>query len=80
MSDAAGFQCEVDARGLRCPEPVMMLHACIRRMAAGEVVRVVATDPSTTRDIPKFCEHLGHALLSESQAQGEYVYLVRKKS
>lgn len=58
----------------------MMLHARIRRMAPGEVVRVVATDPSTTRDIPKFCEHLGHALLSETQAQGEFVYFVRKKA
>lgn len=79
MSDEIAFQHEIDARGLRCPEPVMMLHVCVRRMAPGEVVRVVATDPSTTRDIPKFCEHLGHTLLSESQAQDEFVYFIRKK-
>lgn len=80
MKDEMTFQHEIDARGLRCPEPVMMLHMRVRRMAAGEVVRVVATDPSTTRDIPKFCEHLGHALLSESQTQDEFVYFIRKKT
>lgn len=70
---------EIDARGLRCPEPVMMLHAKIRRMAAGESVRVVADDPSTTRDIPKFCEHLGHTLVEQSADGGEFVYVVRKR-
>jgi len=74
------FQHDVDARGLRCPEPVMMLHMRIRKMQAGEVVRLTATDPSTTRDIPKFCEHLGHTLLGESAVQDEFVYFVKKKS
>lgn len=74
------WQHEIDARGLRCPEPVMMLHARVRRMAEGEVVRVRATDPSTTRDIAKFCRHLGHALLAEETAGDEFTFLVRKGS
>lgn len=77
MSDAAEY--EVDARGLRCPEPVMMLHARLRRMQGGETVRVLADDPSTARDIPKLCEHLGHALLHSEEHAGQYVYLVRKR-
>lgn len=80
MSDAIEFQHEVDARNLRCPEPVMMLHARVRKMQGGEVVRVTATDPSTTRDIPKFCEHLGHTLVAEQHGQDEFVFFVRKKS
>lgn len=72
------WQHDIDARGLRCPEPVMMLHAAVRRMAAGEVVRVVATDPSTTRDIAKFCRHLGHALLVEETRDDEFIFLVKK--
>lgn len=80
MSDAIDYQHELDARGLRCLEPVMMLHACIRRMPAGEVVRIVATDPSTTRDIPKFCQHLGHALLAEMTQDGDYFFYVRKRT
>ena len=52
----------LDAPGLFCPEPVMLLHNQIRDMNEGETVRVLATDPSTQRDIPKFCTFLGHEL------------------
>lgn len=69
---------ELDTCGLFCPEPVMLLHNKIRDMISGERVRVVATDPSTQRDIRKFCLFLGHDLVS-SDAQGDrYVYIIRK--
>ena len=70
----------LDARGLYCPEPVMMLHNRVREMAAGDLLEVLATDPSTTRDIPKFCRFLGHELLhQETLADGrEFRYVIRK--
>ena len=69
---------ELDARGLWCPEPVMLLHSCVRGMQAGEVVTVLATDPSTTRDIARFCEFLGHALLESAENDGELMFRIRK--
>ena len=45
---------QLDARGLFCPEPVMMLHNAVRDLGAGECLEVLATDPSTQRDIPRF--------------------------
>lgn len=72
------FDAELDARGLYCPEPVMMLHNRINDVAPGGVLRVVATDPSTTRDIPRFCQFLGHELVSEEEQNGEFVYLIRR--
>lgn len=68
----------LDARGLFCPEPVMLLHKKIRELNYGEMVVVTATDPSTSRDIPKFCHFLGHELLKSSTQDGEYVFCVRK--
>lgn len=56
----------------------MLLHNKIRDMQAGEVVRVLATDPSTQRDIPKFCTFLGHELLQQDQFDDQYRYLLRK--
>lgn len=55
----------LDTQGLICPEPVMMLHRTIRKADGGDVIEVLATDPATTRDIPNFCRHLGHELLSQ---------------
>ncbi|MEC7120246.1 MAG: sulfurtransferase TusA [Pseudomonadota bacterium] len=81
MSDADLPIIELDTRGLNCPEPVMMLHQTMRRAQAGQQIRILATDPSTTRDIPKFCLHLGHDLLSEPQDKSLAVleYRVQKR-
>ena len=69
----------LDATGLLCPEPVMLLHRKIREMASGDVLLVTATDPSTERDIPKFCTFLGHELLlAEVRGEGQYFYSIRK--
>ena len=69
---------ELDTCGLRCPEPVMMLHRQIRKMAVGETLLVRATDPATQRDIPQFCEFLPHELLEQSEVDGEYHFLIKK--
>ncbi|WP_024460655.1 sulfurtransferase TusA [Marinimicrobium sp. LS-A18] len=68
----------LDARGLVCPEPVMLLHRAVREVAAGEVIEMIATDPSTERDVPKFCLFLGHELVLEEREGEEYRYYIRK--
>ncbi|MCB1856125.1 MAG: sulfurtransferase TusA [Halieaceae bacterium] len=68
----------LDATGLYCPEPVMLLHNRIREIAVGDTLLVLSTDPASTRDIPKFCRFLGHSLLRHEEVQGEYHYLLRK--
>ena len=70
---------DLDATGLYCPEPVMLLHNRIRDIAVGEALRLTATDPSTTRDVPKFCLYLGHELVENLRQGNNYVYLIRKK-
>ncbi|MFB8829249.1 sulfurtransferase TusA [Azotobacter sp. CWF10] len=69
----------LDATGLNCPEPVMLLHNKVRDLAAGGLLKVIATDPSTRRDIPKFCIFLGHELLGQQEESGTYLYWIRKK-
>ncbi len=69
---------QLDACGRYCPEPVMMLHNKVRDLEAGEVLLVVATDPSTQRDIPKFCTFLGHELLEQINEEETFSYYIRK--
>ncbi|WP_018623731.1 sulfurtransferase TusA [Kangiella aquimarina] len=69
---------KLDALGLRCPEPVMMVRLNVRKMADGEVLLVVADDPSTTRDIPKFCTFMDHQLIGSDTDQLPYKYLIKK--
>ncbi|MGO1462469.1 MAG: sulfurtransferase TusA [Marinobacter sp.] len=72
------YDAELDARGLFCPEPVMMLHNRINDVAPGKILRVVATDPSTIRDVPRFCQFLGHELVSHTEQDDRFIYLIRR--
>lgn len=76
---SADDEIHLDASGLYCPEPVMLLHNKIRDIAPGQLLRLTATDPSTTRDVPKFCLYLEHELLESEQDGETYSYLIRKK-
>ncbi|WP_027853619.1 sulfurtransferase TusA [Marinobacterium litorale] len=72
---------EMDACGLFCPEPVMLLHSRVGELEPGQVLCVRATDPSTQRDIPRFCQFLGHELVATAEESGSvFVYYIRKGS
>lgn len=69
----------LDTSGLICPEPVMLLHKSVRELSIGQIIEVIATDPATTRDIPKFCQFLGHELISQSNTNDvSYRYIIKK--
>lgn len=68
----------LDAQGLRCPEPVMMVRKTVRKMTAGETLLVLADDPSTTRDIPSFCRFMDHKLLAAETENLPYRFLIQK--
>ncbi|NQY33873.1 MAG: sulfurtransferase TusA [Alteromonadaceae bacterium] len=69
---------QLDAIGLRCPEPVMMVRKNIRKIAVGETLLVIADDPSTTRDIPSFCRFMEHQLVAQQTETKPYQYLILK--
>ncbi len=58
----------------------MMLHNKMGDLKSGELLEVIATDPSTERDIPKFCQFLGHELVENTKCEERYYYLIRKGS
>lgn len=71
---------QLDALGLRCPEPVMMVRKAIRNIDIGETLLVQADDPSTTRDMVSFCEFMDHTLVAKKTDQTPFQYLIKKGS
>lgn len=69
----------LDAIGLRCPEPVMMVRMNIRKIATGETLLIKCDDPSTARDIPSFCRFMEHELIAQQTDVMPYLYVIRKK-
>jgi tRNA 2-thiouridine synthesizing protein A len=50
----------VDARGLKCPMPVLKMEKRLGQLASGASITVLATDPIAKIDIPLFCTQNGH--------------------
>lgn len=68
----------LDALGLRCPEPVMMIRLQVRKMQEGESLTIVADDPATARDVPSFCRFMQHTLVSSQTESLPYAFLIKK--
>ncbi|WIY54238.1 sulfurtransferase TusA family protein [Devosia sp. YIM 151766] len=50
----------IDARGLKCPLPVLKLEKRLASGAPGKMLIVLATDPMAKVDIPLHCRQNGH--------------------
>ena len=79
MTTANAADREVDARGLNCPLPILRTKKALNEMQTGQVLRVVATDPASQRDFQAFSRQTGNALIAQSNADGVFTYLLRRK-
>lgn len=70
---------ELDVRGLNCPLPILKAKKTLAELTSGQVLRILATDPGSTRDFQAFARQTGHELLEQSQQQDEFVHVLRKK-
>ena len=50
----------IDARGLKCPLPVLKMEKRLVGLPPGARLVVLATDPMAKVDIPLFCKQNGH--------------------
>ncbi|PJI93478.1 sulfurtransferase TusA family protein [Luteimicrobium subarcticum] len=61
----------VDARGLRCPLPVVRLAAAARDAAPGTLLQVWSTDPAAALDVPAWARMRGHRLVDVDARTGD---------
>lgn len=69
---------QLDAKGMSCPMPVVKARLEIDRLASGDVLEVLATDPGSVADFDNWTKMSGHELLSSGEDDGVYTYLIRK--
>ncbi|WP_426034083.1 sulfurtransferase TusA family protein [Cypionkella sp. TWP1-2-1b2] len=68
---------ELDCLGLLCPLPVLKARKRLIGMAAGQVLRVLASDKMAAIDLPHFCAEAGHHYLGASDVDGGSAYLIQ---
>jgi tRNA 2-thiouridine synthesizing protein A len=65
----------VDARGLRCPIPVIRAARAARDLRSGDLVEVLATDPAAGPDLAAWARMRGHHV-EELDESGDVVRVV----
>ena len=60
----------LDARGLRCPLPLVKTKLALEALAPGETVLVLATDPEAPIDLAAWAGEAGHTF--RELGPGEY--------
>ncbi len=70
---------ELDARGLNCPLPILKTKKSLADMASGQVLKVISTDAGSVKDMQAFANQTGNVLVSQSEVNGEYVFMMQKK-
>lgn len=72
------FDQELDARGLNCPLPILKAKKALGGLEPGQVLRILATDPGSVKDFEAFANQTGNELLSSSQTESEFHFLLKK--
>jgi len=75
MSD---FDQELDARGLNCPLPILRAKKTLNGMTAGEVLKIISTDPGSVKDFEAFASQTGNELLESTEEGGEFHFMMKK--
>ena len=70
---------EVDTRGLNCPLPILKAKKALAEMSSGEVLKVIATDPGSTRDFQAFTKQTGNELVKQDAQNGEFIHILRRR-
>ncbi len=77
--DAQDADAVVDARGHRCPMPLLMAKRALNKLDVQQTLDLVATDPGSMRDFEVFARQSGHELVRAVERDGEFHFQLRKR-
>jgi len=77
--DAEHIDLEIDARGLRCPLPILRTKKALAQLQSGQTLRVLTTDPHALRDFQAFCRQTGNPLLAQIEQTNHAIHLLSRR-
>jgi tRNA 2-thiouridine synthesizing protein A len=73
------FDRELDVRGLNCPLPILRAKKMLGDLSAGQVLKVMATDPGSVKDFQALFKQTGYELLSHLESPSEFTFYMKKR-
>jgi tRNA 2-thiouridine synthesizing protein A len=69
----------LDLKGLSCPLPIVKTAQAMKDLASGDLIEALATDPGSVADFNAWCKSTGNELLDQSETEGIFRFVIRKK-
>jgi TusA-related sulfurtransferase len=70
---------ELDTRGLNCPLPILKAKKALAELESGQLLKVVSTDPGSTRDFQAFARQTGNELVEQSSQGDEFIHVLKRR-
>lgn len=70
---------QLDARGLKCPMPIVRTAQAIKPLSSGQLLEVLATDPGSVADFAAWSRSTGNEMISSSIQDDVYSFVLRRK-
>jgi TusA-related sulfurtransferase len=70
---------EIDTRGLNCPLPILKAKKALAELDSGQLLKVVATDTGSLRDVPAFAKLTGNELVEQQTVGAEFIHILRRR-
>jgi tRNA 2-thiouridine synthesizing protein A len=80
MKVEINYNLEFDARGLKCPMPVIKVRKILQSLKPGEIILVLADDPGAKRDFPAFCSQTGDEIIKSEEENGVLKFYIKKRT
>ena len=68
----------LDAKGLRCPMPLLKTKKAIDKIESGQIIEILGTDPGSANDYPGWCERAGHDYLGAKEDSDFIRFFIKK--
>ena len=67
----------LDCTGMYCPMPIVKLKKASKTMQTGQIIKLIATDPGSTRDVPAWASKTGAEVLEATENGSEHVFIIK---
>jgi tRNA 2-thiouridine synthesizing protein A len=68
----------VDCLGVSCPRPQLMTKKAVNEVAVGDIIEVLADNPSSVEALPPLCDELDETHLETVKASNCWHIYIRK--
>jgi tRNA 2-thiouridine synthesizing protein A len=69
----------LDLKGMSCPIPIVKTAKAVKELQPGELIEALATDPGSVADFAAWSRSTGNELVEQSEQDGVYRFVIRKK-